>query len=60
MGYDLYPLATLEQKKQWLPRALKQEWLCLFAHDPQTQAAYLREQAGRLIAEPAEEFVATG
>jgi glyoxylase-like metal-dependent hydrolase (beta-lactamase superfamily II) len=59
MGYDLYPLATLEQKKQWLPRALKQEWLCLFAHDPQTQAAYLREQAGRLIAESAEEFVAT-
>jgi len=58
MGYDLYPLITLEQKKMWLPQALEQKWLCLFAHDPLTPAAYLREQAGQLVAEPAEEFVA--
>lgn len=60
MGYDLYPLTTLEQKKHWLPQALKQEWLCLFAHDPQMPAAYLREKAGKLIAEPAEGLIATG
>lgn len=60
MGYDLYPLTTLEQKKHWLPQALKQEWLCLFAHDPQIPAAYLREKAGKLIAEPAEELISTG
>jgi glyoxylase-like metal-dependent hydrolase (beta-lactamase superfamily II) len=59
MGYDLYPLTTLEQKKHWLPQALKQEWLCLFAHDPQMPAAFLREKAGKLIAEPAEELIAT-
>ncbi len=59
MGYDLYPLTTLEQKKHWLPLAAKNEWLCLFAHDPQMPAAYLREREGKLIAEPATELVAT-
>jgi glyoxylase-like metal-dependent hydrolase (beta-lactamase superfamily II) len=59
MGYDLYPLTTLEQKKQWIPRAVKNEWLCLFAHDPQMPAAYLREREGKIIAEPAEELVTT-
>lgn len=59
MGYDLYPLTTLEQKKHWLPLAAKNGWLCLFAHDPQVPAAYLREREGKLIAEPAPELVAT-
>jgi len=59
MGYDLYPLTTLEQKRHWLPLAAKNEWLCLFAHDPQVPAAYLREQKGKLIAEPAPELAAT-
>jgi glyoxylase-like metal-dependent hydrolase (beta-lactamase superfamily II) len=59
MGYDLYPMTTLEQKKYWLPMAVKSEWLCLFAHDPQVPAAYLHERKGKLIAEPAPELVAT-
>jgi glyoxylase-like metal-dependent hydrolase (beta-lactamase superfamily II) len=52
MGYDLYPMTTLEQKKKWIPEALKNEWLCLFAHDPNVPAAYLRERDGRVVAEP--------
>ncbi|MGH9814321.1 MAG: MBL fold metallo-hydrolase, partial [Candidatus Acidiferrales bacterium] len=52
MGYDLYPMMTLEQKKKWIPEALKNEWLCLFAHDPNVPAAYLRERDGRVVAEP--------
>lgn len=52
MGYDLYPLTTLENKKKWIPVAAREEWLCLFAHDPQVRAAYLRERDGNYIAEP--------
>ncbi len=52
MGYDLYPLTTLENKKKWIPRAAREEWLCLFSHDPDVPAAYLRERDGKFEAEP--------
>ena len=34
MGYDLFPLETLEAKKRLLPKAVRENWLCLFYHDP--------------------------
>jgi glyoxylase-like metal-dependent hydrolase (beta-lactamase superfamily II) len=52
MGYDLYPMTTLENKRRWIPEALRGDWLCLFAHDPEIPAARLRERDGRIIAEP--------
>ncbi|HXE75128.1 MAG TPA: MBL fold metallo-hydrolase [Candidatus Xenobia bacterium] len=52
MGYDLYPLTTLEQKKKWIPEAVKNEWLCFFAHDPAVPAAVLRQRDESLRAEP--------
>lgn len=55
MGFDLYPLTTLEEKKKWIPEAVKNQWLCLFAHDPEVPAAYLRERDGRVMAEPVQE-----
>ena len=55
MGFDLYPLTTLEEKKKWISEAVKNEWLCLFAHDPEVPAAYLRERDGRVMAEPVRE-----
>jgi glyoxylase-like metal-dependent hydrolase (beta-lactamase superfamily II) len=60
MGYDLYPLTTLEQKKKWIPEAVENEWLCLFAHDPQVPAAVLREREGKVVAEPVQELIPTG
>ncbi len=33
MGYDLYPVETLEAKKRLIPQAAKEGWLCLFYHD---------------------------
>jgi hypothetical protein len=33
MGYDLYPVETLEAKKLLIPRAAREGWLCLFYHD---------------------------
>jgi glyoxylase-like metal-dependent hydrolase (beta-lactamase superfamily II) len=35
MGYDLYPVETLEAKKKLLPQAARENWLCLFYHDPE-------------------------
>ena len=33
MGYDLYPVETLEFKKRVLPEAVRDGWYCLFYHD---------------------------
>ena len=52
MGFDLYPLTTLENKKKWIPQAAREGWIVVFAHDPQVPAAYLRERDGRYEAEP--------
>jgi glyoxylase-like metal-dependent hydrolase (beta-lactamase superfamily II) len=52
MGYDLFPVTTLENKKKWFPELVKEGWLALFCHDSKTQAAYLRERNGVLEAEP--------
>ena len=48
MGYDLYPLTTLENKKLWLPRAFEGNWLCVFEHDPDIPfARVVEEKPGR-------------
>lgn len=51
MGFDLFPLTTLENKKKWLPQIAKNGWLVLFAHDLLIRAAYLRERDGNYEAE---------
>jgi glyoxylase-like metal-dependent hydrolase (beta-lactamase superfamily II) len=53
MGYDLYPLTTLENKKLWLPRAAAGGWLGIFEHDAETPLAHVVEdRPGRFRAEP--------
>jgi glyoxylase-like metal-dependent hydrolase (beta-lactamase superfamily II) len=53
MGYDLYPLTTLDSKKKWLPRAVREGWIVAFAHDPHTPIVRLKEGAkGTIEAEP--------
>ncbi len=53
MGYDLYPLDTMANKKRWLPCAAEEGWLCVFEHDPAVPLARLREtRPGRYTAEP--------
>lgn len=44
MGYDLYPLQTLDNKLRWLPQAAAGNWLCLFEHDADTPWARLAEE----------------
>ena len=52
MGFDLYPITTLENKKKWIPELIHEGWIALFCHDTKTQAAYIRERGGHLEAEP--------
>ena len=52
MGYDLYPMTTLENKKKWIPETIREGWIALFAHDPKVPAAYLRDRDGKWEAEP--------
>ena len=52
MGYDLYPLQTLENKKSWLPRAAAESWLCIFEHDAETPLGrILQDGPGKLRVE---------
>jgi glyoxylase-like metal-dependent hydrolase (beta-lactamase superfamily II) len=53
MGYDLYPMTTLENKKRWIPEVVREGWLALFGHDARIPAAYLRARDGKWEAEPA-------
>ena len=46
MGFDLFPMTTLENKKKWIPQVVQEGWIALFCHDAKTQAAYLRERDG--------------
>ena len=51
MGYDLYPVETLEVKKKLLPQAARESWACLFYHDPEEPLCKLVQDNGKLRAE---------
>ena len=50
MGYDLYPVETLEAKRRLLPQAAREGWLCLFYHDPEEPLCRVVEEEGKLRA----------
>jgi glyoxylase-like metal-dependent hydrolase (beta-lactamase superfamily II) len=51
MGFDLYPLQTIESKKQYYAKAVPEKWLTVFTHDPKTPWAYVeRDGAGKMVA----------
>lgn len=53
MGYDSFPVTTMQNKDEWLRRAAEEGWVCLFQHDPEVPAARLAEERpGRYRAEP--------
>ncbi len=47
MGYDLYPVETLEAKKKLLPQAAREGWECLFYHDPDVALARITDENGK-------------
>jgi len=51
MGFDLYPLQTIESKKEYYARALPERWLTVFTHDPETPWACIeKDELGKMIA----------
>ncbi len=53
MGYDLFPLETIDNRKEFYAEALAGNWLVMFTHEPHTPMAFLdRDQEGEVIAHP--------
>jgi glyoxylase-like metal-dependent hydrolase (beta-lactamase superfamily II) len=54
MGFDLYPLETIASRKRYYARALAQNWLTVFTHDPDLPWARIeKDSLGKLVATPA-------
>jgi glyoxylase-like metal-dependent hydrolase (beta-lactamase superfamily II) len=53
MGFDAFPMLTLESKKRWLPRAAAEGWLSVFEHDADMPVGRIvEEKPGRFRAVP--------
>ena len=44
MAFDLYPLQTIESRKQYYAEAIPQKWLTVFTHDPATPWGYVEQR----------------
>lgn len=50
MGYDLYPMDTLEAKRSLFTQAAEKDWTLLFQHDIQRRSAKVENVDGRFVA----------
>lgn len=48
MAYDLYPLEAIENRKKYYARAIPEQWLTMFTHDPAVPWATLTRQDGKI------------
>ena len=48
MGYDLYPLTTLEEKRRYLSQACEENWLIVLEHDAEVDAIRIEQGERRL------------
>jgi glyoxylase-like metal-dependent hydrolase (beta-lactamase superfamily II) len=48
MAYDLFPLEVLENRKRYYARAIPEQWLTIFTHDPDVPWAYIERTGNRL------------
>jgi hypothetical protein len=50
MAFDLYPLQTIESRKQYYAEAIPEKWLTVFTHDPKTPWGYVEMgEKGKLV-----------
>jgi glyoxylase-like metal-dependent hydrolase (beta-lactamase superfamily II) len=49
MGYDLYPLTTLEEKRLLLAQAVEEGWTLFLEHDPGRAGCTVTEQDGEVV-----------
>jgi glyoxylase-like metal-dependent hydrolase (beta-lactamase superfamily II) len=51
MAFDLYPLETIESKKQYYAKAVPEKWLTVFTHDARQPWAYVeKDELGKMVA----------
>jgi glyoxylase-like metal-dependent hydrolase (beta-lactamase superfamily II) len=51
MAFDLYPLQTIESKKQYYAKAIPEKWLTVFTHDAKVPWAYVeQDDPGKMVA----------
>jgi glyoxylase-like metal-dependent hydrolase (beta-lactamase superfamily II) len=51
MAFDLYPLQTIESKKQYYAKAIPEKWLTVFTHDAKVPWAYVeQDDSGKMVA----------
>jgi glyoxylase-like metal-dependent hydrolase (beta-lactamase superfamily II) len=51
MGFDLYPIETINSRQRYYARALPEKWLTVFTHDDAVPWAYVeQDSAGKLRA----------
>ena len=49
MAFDLYPLQTIESRKEYYAEAIPKRWLTVFTHDPATPWGYVeKSEKGKL------------
>ena len=47
MAYDLFPLEVLENRKRYYAKAIPEQWLTMFTHDPEIPWAYIERADNR-------------
>ncbi len=53
LAYDLFPLETIESRKQFYAEAIPGKWLVAFTHDPSIPWAYLEMEGKKVTARAA-------
>jgi glyoxylase-like metal-dependent hydrolase (beta-lactamase superfamily II) len=50
MGFDLYPLQTIESRKKYYAEAVPEKWLTMFTHDPDVPWGYVeQDEKGKML-----------
>jgi glyoxylase-like metal-dependent hydrolase (beta-lactamase superfamily II) len=51
MGFDLYPLQTIESKKEYYAKAIPEKWLTVFTHGVDMPWTYVeKDESGKMVA----------
>jgi hypothetical protein len=52
MGYDLYPIETMEQKEKLVQQAIAGKWISFLEHDPECASGVIEEKNGKPFLRP--------
>ena len=53
MAYDLFPLEVIESRKRYYSKAIPEQWLTVFTHDPEIPWVYPAQEGGKIVAKAA-------